>query len=294
MTEIFPWEGIMRIRNFQGKKCFITGAASGIGRSTAIAVAKLGAHLFLTDINQRQLEEVVSLIRESGGNVVSWEAFDISNFNAVRRFAERIQNQSGPMDIVMNIAGTSIWGTVERLKHDHWEAMININLLGPIHVIECLIPEMVKAGNGGHLVNVSSAAGIIALPWHAAYSASKFGLRGISEVLRYDLRRYGIGVSVICPGAVKTPLIGTAQVLGVDRTKDAMKKILERFENHAVTPEKVAQDIIKGIKKNRYMVITSFDIKLAYWTKKKFFTAYNIAMTLLNIMLSRAGEKAVQ
>ena len=77
-------------------------------------------------------------------------------------------------------------------------------LMGPIHIIECFVPQMVRRGEGGHLVNVSSAAGLLALPWHAAYSASKFGIRGVSEVLRMDLRRHNIGVSVVCPGGVAT------------------------------------------------------------------------------------------
>ena len=83
------------------------------------------------------------------------------------------------MDVVMNIAGVSAWGTVDQLTHEQWSKMVAINLMGPIHVIETFVPPMVAAGRGGHLVNVSSAAGLVALPWHAAYSASKFGLRGL-------------------------------------------------------------------------------------------------------------------
>ena len=117
----------------------------------------------------------------------------------------------------MNIAGVSAWGTVSTLTHQHWKSMVDINLMGPIHVIESFVPPMVAARKGGHLVNVSSAAGLVALPWHAAYSASKYGLRGLSEVLRFDLARNRIGVSVVVPGAVKTPLVQTVQIAGVDR-----------------------------------------------------------------------------
>ena len=284
----------MRIKDFTGKKCFITGAASGIGKATAMAVAELGARLFLTDINRGQLEAVVASIREKGGTVVSSEAFDVSDYDAVRKFTDKIQEESGPMDIVMNIAGTSIWGSVSRLKHEHWQKMVSINLMGPINVIECLLPAMVAAGKGGHLVNVSSAAGLIAMPWHAAYSASKFGLRGVSEVLRYDLRRYGIGVSVVCPGAVKTPLVATVQILGIDRNHKDAKQLVGRFEKHAVTPEKVARDIIRGIRKNTYLVITSLDIKLIYWLKRKFFIVYHITMIQMNNLLLHFFAKARQ
>jgi NAD(P)-dependent dehydrogenase (short-subunit alcohol dehydrogenase family) len=285
----------MKIKDFTGKKCFITGAASGIGRATALAMADRGARLFLTDINQPQLEEVVSQIEDKGGTVVAHEAFDITDYDAVRAFAEKIRKESGPMDIVMNIAGTSVWGSVSRLKHEHWDKMVSINLMGPINVIECLLPAMVEARRGGHLVNVSSAAGIIALPWHAAYSAGKFGLRGVSEVLRYDLRRYGIGVSVVCPGAVKTPLVGTVQILGVDRNHKAARGLVGRFEKHAVSPEKVARDIIRAIQKNRFMVFTSLDIRLIYWIKRKCFPVYHLTMITMNNLLihffGKAGQK---
>src|SRR6185436_7108722 len=123
-----------------------------------------------------------------------------------------MQAEFGRLDVVMNVAGVSAWGTVENLEHRHWQAMIDVNLMGPIHVIECFLPPMIEARRGGALVNVSSAAGLLALPWHAAYSASKFGVRGISEVLRFDLKRHGIGVSLVVPGAVKTPLVQTVQI----------------------------------------------------------------------------------
>src|SRR3990170_101246 len=111
----------MKIKDFKNKKCLITGAASGIGRSTAIAMANLGAHLFLTDISKKQLEEVVSLIKKSGGTVSYWSAFDIAVYKKVKKFSEKIHKEFGPMDIVMNIAGIARWGTVERFSHEHWE-----------------------------------------------------------------------------------------------------------------------------------------------------------------------------
>ena len=113
--------------------------------------------------------------------------------------------------------------------------MVDINLMGPIHVIESFLPPMVEARRGGHLVNVSSAAGLVALPWHAAYSASKYGLRGLSEVLRFDLARHRIGVSVVVPGAVKTPLVETVHIAGVDRDHPNVSRWVDRFANHAVS-----------------------------------------------------------
>lgn len=282
----------MGMNDVTGKKCFITGAASGIGRATAIEMAGQGARLFLTDIDKRQLEHTVAFLEKNGATVQAWQAFDITNFNKVKEFTAAIIDAYGPMDIVMNIAGTSIWGVVEQLEHRHWKKMVDINLMGPIHVMECLLPAMVRGRAGGHLVNVSSAAGIVALPMHAAYSASKFGLRGISEVLRYDLRRHGIGVSVVCPGAVKTPLINTAEIVGIDRTHRDAKKFLERFEKRSVTPEHVARKILRGIRHNTFIVTTSFDIKLLYWLKRKLYVIYHLVMLLMNAMMTQILEKA--
>jgi NAD(P)-dependent dehydrogenase (short-subunit alcohol dehydrogenase family) len=198
----------MPVKDLNGKRCLVTGAASGIGRATALAAAARGAELYLTDLQAGGLEEVRAEIEGAGGAVAHLRALDISDHAAVVALAEEIGSAHGSMDVVMNIAGVSTWGPIDKLQHSDWQKMIAVNLMGPIAVLENFVPPMIEAGRGGHIVNVASAAGLIALPWHAAYSASKFGLRGVSEVLRFDLRRHGIGVSLVCPGAVATPLVG--------------------------------------------------------------------------------------
>lgn len=199
---------------FAGKRCFVTGAASGIGRATALRLAAQGAELYLTDRDRDGLAQTVCDARALGAQVPEHRVLDVSDYQDVAAFAADIHARHPSMDVVLNIAGVSAWGTVDQLTHDQWSRMVAINLMGPIHVIETLVPPMVAAGRGGHLVNVSSAAGLVGLPWHAAYSASKYGLRGLSEVLRFDLARHGIGVSVVVPGAVKTPLVNTVEIAG--------------------------------------------------------------------------------
>lgn len=281
----------MKLSSLQGKKCLITGAASGIGRATAVVAAGEGAELYLTDVQADGLEAVVAEIRAKGGQVALYQAFDIADYDAVCAFARDIHSVHGSMDVLMNIAGISIWGSIDRLQHEHWRQVIEINLMGPIHVLESFVPKMIEAGRGGHIVNVSSAAGLFGLPWHAAYSASKFGVRGISEVLRFDLAQHGIGVSLVCPGAVNTPLVGTVNIVGVDRNNPEVKATVKRFQRHAVTPEKAAQAILKGIKNNRYMVFTSPDIRVGYWFQRKFALPYELVMRLLNRQVRVLAEK---
>lgn len=274
-----------------GKRCFITGAASGIGRATALACAQYGAELFLTDLNDAGLGETVSLIESSGGRVGLAHALDLRDHAGVVALAQEIHDAHGSMDVVMNIAGVSTWGTIDRLEHGDWQQMIDINLLGPISVLEAFVPAMIEAGKGGHVVNVSSAAGLFGLPWHAAYSASKFGLRGVSEVLRFDLREHRIGVSLVCPGAVKTPLVGSVKIVGVDRDNPRVRKLVSRFEEHAVSPEHVARSIVDGVLSNRYLILTSRDIVVGHWFQRHFPPPYERAMQVLGRRVSAVARR---
>lgn len=282
----------MSVRSLAGRKCLITGAASGIGRAVAIAAAAEGAELFLTDINAVGLVAVVTQIRDAGGTVTMSRAMDIADIESMRGFASDIHARYGSLDVLMNVAGIAVWGRIEDLQHQHWRKSIEVNLMGPIHVMECFVPAMIRAGRGGHLVNVSSAAGLFGLPWHAAYSASKFGLRGVSEVLRHDLKQHGIGVSLVCPGGVDTGLVNTVEVVGVNTDDEAVRRFREHFQRRAVSPEKAARAILKGIKANRYMVFTSADIRVGYWFQRKFALPYEFVMQQLNNHMQRMAKRA--
>src|ERR1700750_18841 len=182
------------VPSLDNRLVLITGAASGIGRALARRAARSGARLVLTDVQAEALAEVA---RETGA--LAHRALGIAAVEDVRACADAVHAAHGSMDVVMNVAGIATWGAVEALSHEQWRRTVDVNLMGPIHVIECFVPAMVTAGRGGQLVNVSSAAGLVGLPWHAPYSATKFGLRGVSEALRSALRRHRIGVSLVCP-----------------------------------------------------------------------------------------------
>jgi NAD(P)-dependent dehydrogenase (short-subunit alcohol dehydrogenase family) len=209
----------------------------------------------------------------------------------VRAFADDVHAAHGSMDVVMNIAGIATWGAVESLSHEQWRRTVDINLMGPIHVIECFVPAMVGAGRGGHLVNVSSAAGLIGLPWHAPYSATKFGLRGVSEVLRFDLRRHRIGVSLVCPGGVDTPLVGTVDIAGIDRDDPAMRRLTKLFARSAVTPHRAAKCIVEGVTRNRYLVYTSPEIRAIHAAQRYTPHVYNLIMRVMNdVFVAQVGK----
>ncbi len=276
------------VYSFTGKRALVTGAASGIGRAVALRLAADGATLYLTDVNADGLAGTAAAAIELGASVPEHRALDISDYDAVAGFAADIHSRYPAMDVVMNVAGISAWGTVDKLSHHHWRSMVDVNLMGPIHIIETFVPPMVSAGRGGRLVNVSSAAGIVALPWHAAYSASKYGLRGVSEVLRFDLARHRIGVSVVVPGAVDTPLVQTVHIAGIDRDDPGVQRWVKRFSGHAVTPEKAAEKILAGVARNRFLIYTSPDIRALYAFKRYAWWPYSVAMRQVNVLFTRA------
>ncbi|WP_336085653.1 SDR family oxidoreductase [Nocardia sp. SSK8] len=276
---------------FDGKTCLITGAASGLGRATAFAAAAKGADLVLTDITEDTLAQTAAELRAQGATVHLAHAADVSDHSAVVGLAAHTFEAVGRVDIVMNVAGIATWGTVDKLSHQQWRRTVDINLMGPIHVIEEFVPPMIAAGRGGHIVNVSSAAGLFGLPWHAPYSATKFGLRGVSEVLRFDLRRHKIGVSLVCPGAMATPMVDSLDIAGVDRDSEALHKAMKLFLRHAVTPDQAATAVIKGVERNRYFVYTSRDIQLAHWGQRYVPYGYTLAMRGLNKVMTDYATK---
>jgi NAD(P)-dependent dehydrogenase (short-subunit alcohol dehydrogenase family) len=279
------------VPELRGRRCLITGAASGIGRATALAAAAGGAELFLTDLQEEPLARIVEEVRAAGGRVGHAAPADVADHDAVVALADAIHAGHGAMDVVMNVAGIATWGTIDRLEHHHWRRVVDVNLMGPISVLECFVPPMIAAGRGGQIVNVSSAAGLFGLPWHAPYSATKFGLRGVSEVLRFDLERHRIGVTLVCPGAVHTPLTGTVTIVGVDRDRPEIRALIERFERRAVSPEHVADCILDGVARNRYLVFTSPDIRWAFWLQGKWAKPYELTMRVANRYFTRVAER---
>jgi NAD(P)-dependent dehydrogenase (short-subunit alcohol dehydrogenase family) len=279
------------VPDLRGKRCLITGAASGIGRATALAAAARGAELVLTDLHEEPLTRVVDEVRAAGGTVLHAAPADVADHEQVVALGVAVHAAHGAMDVVMNVAGIATWGTIDRLEHRHWRQVVDVNLMGPISVLECFVPPMIAAGRGGQIVNVSSAAGLFGLPWHAPYSATKFGLRGVSEVLRFDLRRHRIGVTLVCPGAVRTPLTGTVTIVGVDKERADVRALIERFERRAVSPEHVASCILDGVERNRYMVFTSPDIRWGFWLQGKWGKPYELLMRALNAYFARVVER---
>jgi NAD(P)-dependent dehydrogenase (short-subunit alcohol dehydrogenase family) len=230
-------------------------------------------------------------VQALGAKVLGVYPLNIADFCAVEVMARALA-QEGAFDQLYNVAGISTWGSIETLEIQHWRDLLDINVMGTVHVLKAFTPAMIAAKRGGHIINVSSAAGLFGLPWHSAYSASKFAVRGLSEVLRFDLAPQGIHVSLVCPGAVDTGLVRTINIVGANREHPHMQSLTQQFQKHAVSPEQAARAILKGVRKKRYMVYTSADIAFGYWFTRKWDWPYRLIMKIANKVLVAAVRKS--
>ncbi|MDN6386699.1 MAG: SDR family oxidoreductase [Corynebacterium sp.] len=272
-------------------RCVVTGAASGIGREVALRLAREGHEVALVDRDETGLDATardVTGIRP--GALLDDQVLDLTDIDEVRAWASRVTGEFGAPDEVFHVAGIAIWGDPRTLPHDKWVKVIDVNLMGTVHVVEALGPAMAEAGKIGtgrharprRLCCVSSAAGFIGLPWHAAYAASKGGGLGMCEVLRFDLAPHGVSVHVAVPGAVDTPLVRTIDVDGVDKSAKRVAKVTKLFQGHAASPAEAADRIVDGTRKGRYMVYTSVEIRVGRWAQVNMPWAYRAVMRLLN------------
>lgn len=281
----------------------VTGAASGIGRGLAISLAADGFRVAMADRNAAGLEEAKRAARRAavagghraagpGGHpVVDATALDIADFDEVKGWADAVVAKHGAPTDVYNAAGISVWGDPTTLPHAKWRGVIDINLMGTIHIVEAFTPAMADAGRG-RLVCVSSAAGILGLPWHGAYAASKAGVLGLCEVLRFDLAPKGISVHAVAPGAVDTPLVRTIDIHGIDRGAPRVAKATKLFQGHAISPAKAAAIIRYEVDAGTYLIATSHDVHLGRWAQVNMPWAYRGVMKALNKGLRWAADGA--
>jgi NAD(P)-dependent dehydrogenase (short-subunit alcohol dehydrogenase family) len=200
--------------NVAGEIAVITGGASGIGRATALALARRGADVVLADVNDRRLADVEAEIKRLGRRVLPIHC-DVSRDGDVSRLADAAESTLGPVGLVMNNAGVVLRGALEQVSMADWRWCFDINVFGVIRGINAFLPRMI-ARRHGYIVNTGSVAGMVALTGEGApYIASKFAVVGLTEALALYCHPFGIGVSLLCPGGVKTNLAETGRSIGM-------------------------------------------------------------------------------
>ncbi|MBN2282292.1 MAG: SDR family NAD(P)-dependent oxidoreductase [Deltaproteobacteria bacterium] len=252
----------MKRKDLSGKKAVITGAASGIGRALAIALAKERCDILLADINEEGLRGTLELVRRSGG---SGDVFfcDVSRLDDVVKMADHCFDTWGKVDILINNAGVVSTGFMGDIPIEDWEWIVSINFWGVVYGCHAFIPRMKKQGEG-HIVNVASAAGIVSAPEMSPYNVTKAAVISLSETLKSELAPHNIGVTVLCPTFIKTNLMSTL------RFTDEFQRYCSviSIENARMTPEKVALLVVNAIRKNKMYVLPQTAAKILWMSKR--------------------------
>lgn len=255
------------MKSFAEKVAAVTGAASGMGRSLAIALARRGCSVALSDVDERGLAETARLAQAANPNIrVSTKRLDVADGEAMRAWAKDVATEHGRCNLIFNNAGISYAATVEGAEHADFERLIDINFWGVVHGTKAFLPYL-RASGDGHVVNTSSVFGLIAFPGQCTYNASKFAVRGFTEALRIELEITGAPVSATCvhPGGIKTNIARASKVhpsmaeLGVDDS-DAAKSRFERA--FRVSADEAAETILRGVQKNARRVLIGTDARM--------------------------------
>lgn len=228
------------METIKGKNALVTGAGKGLGRALAIALAQEGVNVGLMARTTSQLEEVAAEVKKLGVKAAVVTA-DVTDMEAVNKAVADVREQLGTIDILINNAGVGAFGKFLEMEPAKWESIIKVNLIGPYYVTRAVLPEMIERQTGD-IVNVSSTAGQKGAPVTSAYSASKFGLIGMSESLMQEVRKHNIRVTTLTPSTVATDM-------AIDL------KLTDGNPERVMQPEDFAELVISQLKLNRRVFV---------------------------------------
>jgi len=247
--------------SFENQIAFVTGGSSGIGLETAKLLAARGAHIWVVARHDEDLEQALTQIKsrklypeQQLGCIVS----DVSDFDQAASAIEQVTKDKGLPDLVINSAGVARPGYFQELEIEVFHEMMDVNYFGTVNVAKAVIPKMIERGSG-HIVNISSLVGFLGIYGYTAYGASKFAVRGFTDILRSEMKPMGIDVSIVFPMDTDTPQLAYENQFKPDETK-----WLDKFGT-VMSAEQVAKAIVDGILNKRYIIIPGFEGNMLYW-----------------------------
>jgi len=244
-----------------GKVALVTGGSSGIGKAIACGLAERGMHVWLVAQRKDLLDSArmeVETHRKNQSQVIGTVSADVSDWNQVRMAVKQVSEKSGPPDLLVNSAGVTHPGYVEKLDINIFSWMMEVNYFGTVYITKELLPAMIKRGSG-YILNIASLVGYIGGIGYSAYGASKFAVHGFTDALRQEMKVYGIGVSILYPSDTDTP-----QLAYENEFKPVEVKAIANLTG-AMTPSAVAKIAVKGIERGQYTIITAFESKFWIW-----------------------------
>jgi 2-hydroxycyclohexanecarboxyl-CoA dehydrogenase len=254
-----------RGQDFQldGALALVTGAGGGIGRAIALALAGDGTRVLAVDIDGDAAEKTAAACTERGPQAHGLVC-DVSDAAAMDALAEKVHGTWGPLDILVNNAGVSVTGRWADMTLDDWNWIRGINLDGVVHGCFAFGPAMIERGHG-HIVNISSVLAFMPHAAVGAYGTTKAAVLALSQSLRADWGRRGVGVSVMCPGMVNTAIVSSGRALG--DSADQKGRAVDAFRKGR-SPELVAGEVVRAIRENRAVVPVGWDAKVGWWASR--------------------------
>lgn len=248
---------------FRDRVAVITGGASGLGLATARAMAARGAKLVLADIDEATLAEAARQLSEAG-SAVHAVATDVTQRASLDALAEAAFSHFGGAHILCNNAGICVLGSVANADPENWQRSMGVNFWGVVHGIDAFVPRMIEQGQGGHIVNTASMAGLVGMQYLGVYCVTKFAVVGLSESLERELRPHGIAVHMLCPMIVATNIAAnSARAMGQEPPPDAGAEFpgddappAGALKGGVITPEEVGRRVVDGIDRGSLYILT--------------------------------------
>jgi NAD(P)-dependent dehydrogenase (short-subunit alcohol dehydrogenase family) len=249
---------------FAGRTAFVTGGANGIGIGLVRALLAEGCKVAIADIREDAIEKALKTLDNQS---VMGVQVDVSSRDAMEKAADEVEAKFDPVSLLFNNAGINLFQTIEDSSYSDWDWVMGVNLHGPINGVMTFVPRMIAAGNGGYIVNTASMAGWLASGAPGIYNTTKFAVRGMSESLRYSLAPHGIGVSILCPGLVKSYIYASDDVRpkelleGAKPVDTANVQRLAEFHEFGMEPDVIAARVLDGMRENRTYIFSHPEFK---------------------------------
>jgi NAD(P)-dependent dehydrogenase (short-subunit alcohol dehydrogenase family) len=252
------------MKDFAGRTAFVTGGANGIGLGLVRALLAEGCNVAVADIRQ---ESIDAALESLPGQKVIGIRVDVSARNDLARAADEVEARFGTVTLLFNNAGINLFQTIEDSSYDDWDWVMGVNLHGPINGVMTFVPRMIRAGHGGYVVNTASMAAFLAAGVPGIYNTTKFAVRGLSESLRASLAPRGIGVSVLCPGLVKSYIYASNDIrpadlkAGAKPVDTANVKRLAEIHEFGMEPDVIASRTLEAMRENRFHIFSHPEFK---------------------------------
>jgi NADP-dependent 3-hydroxy acid dehydrogenase YdfG len=270
--------------NVSGKIAFVTGGASGIGAALTTKLVDGGAEVWIADRQIGAAQELAQRL-DSGGAKAHAIELDVRSYPSFERAVAEAVQQSGRIDYLFNNAGIAVGGEIDSYTLDDWNDVFDVNLRGVVHGIQAVYPIMIRQ-HSGHIVNTASTAGLVTAPVGASYTATKHAVVAISQVLRMEAERHRVQVSVLCPGAIRTPILTGGKYGRFDGVSDEqLVKFWEPFRPMA--PEKFAERALRAVFRGDAIIVVPAWWK-AFWYLERLSPA--LSMRAGRLALKRVRE----